>query len=354
MLAVLAPAARRAVSRGERARRTKIALGHHRDDILATFFLNLFHGGQLKAMPAKLRVGRRQARRDPPARLRGGGRSRAYARAEAFPIIPCNLCGSQDNLQRQQIGEMLREWETQISRARRIHATRAHRSATVAPARPQAFRFHQHEVTKCRMSCARRMPRARTCHPGVHRMRSQQSRNMMTRRLSRFVAASSLLGLIALAGASVTDDSHSLMDDPAMVSEPVVQVWGARTLGIKGLFGVHTWIAVKPAGVPDYTVYEVIGWRLRWTDTALVARTRAPEAAGSAPPASFTPKARRGRRRADQARRQARLQYPYARNTRSGRGRTRTLSSRGSRARCPSCRPTCRPPRSARITSAAG
>jgi hypothetical protein len=100
---------------------------------------------------------------------------------------------------------------------------------------------------------------------------------MMTRRLSRFVAASSLLGLIALAGASVTDDSHGLVDDPAMGSEPVVQVWGARTLGVKGLFGVHTWIAVKPSGVPEYTVYEVIGWRLRWTDTALVARTRAPD-----------------------------------------------------------------------------
>jgi hypothetical protein len=99
----------------------------------------------------------------------------------------------------------------------------------------------------------------------------------MTRRLSRFVAASSLVGLIALAGASVTDDSHSLIDDPAAVSEPVVQVWGARTLGIKGLFGVHTWIAVKASGVPDYTVYEVIGWRLRWSDTALVARNRAPD-----------------------------------------------------------------------------
>jgi len=100
---------------------------------------------------------------------------------------------------------------------------------------------------------------------------------MKTRRLSRFVAASSLLGLIALAGASVTDESRSLADDPAVGNEAVVQVWGARTLGIKGLFGVHTWIAVKPSGVPEYTVYEVIGWRLRWTDTALVARTRAPD-----------------------------------------------------------------------------
>ena len=100
---------------------------------------------------------------------------------------------------------------------------------------------------------------------------------MKTRRLSRFVAASSLLGLIALAGASVTDESRSLADEPAVGNEAVVQVWGARTLGIKGLFGVHTWIAVKPSGVPEYTVYEVIGWRLRWTDTALVARTRAPD-----------------------------------------------------------------------------
>ena len=99
----------------------------------------------------------------------------------------------------------------------------------------------------------------------------------MTQRLSRFIAASSLLGLIALAGASVTDESHNLADDPAVGNEAVVQVWGARTLGIKGLFGVHTWIAVKPSGVPEYTVYEVIGWRLRWSDTALVARTRAPD-----------------------------------------------------------------------------
>jgi hypothetical protein len=97
---------------------------------------------------------------------------------------------------------------------------------------------------------------------------------MMTRRLSRFVAASSLLGLIALAGASVTDDSHSLLGDTAMVSEPVVQVWGARTRGIKGVFGVHSWIATKPAGAREYTVYEVVGWRLRWTDTALVKRVR--------------------------------------------------------------------------------
>ncbi len=99
----------------------------------------------------------------------------------------------------------------------------------------------------------------------------------MNRRVSRFFFASSLLGLIALAGASATDESHTLVEDPAAANEAVVQVWGARTRGIKGLFGVHTWIAVKPSEARDYTVYEVIGWRLRWSDTALVARNRTPD-----------------------------------------------------------------------------
>ena len=58
--------------------------------------------------------------------------------------------------------------------------------------------------------------------------------------------------------------------------EPVVQVWGARTQGAKGIFGIHSWIAVKPSGTTDYTVYEVIGWRRRRTDTAVVVRKRPP------------------------------------------------------------------------------
>jgi len=90
---------------------TKIALGHHRDDIIATFFLNLFHGGQLKAMPAKLVSddGKHVVIR--PLAYVAERDLAAYAEAKAFPIIPCTLCGSQDNLQRQQVGEMLREWE---------------------------------------------------------------------------------------------------------------------------------------------------------------------------------------------------------------------------------------------------
>jgi hypothetical protein len=100
----------------------------------------------------------------------------------------------------------------------------------------------------------------------------------MTRPIASFVGRSSLIGLLALAGASVTaENADSVVLDPTTVSAPVVQVWGARTRGAKGLFGVHTWVAVKPEGASEYTVYEVVGWRLRWSESAVVVRNRAPD-----------------------------------------------------------------------------
>lgn len=76
-----------------------------------------------------------------------------------------------------------------------------------------------------------------------------------------------------------------LAPDPAEVKEAMVQVYGARAIGAKGLFGVHTWVAVKPAEAPQWTVYEVVGWRLRWSPSAVVVHSRPPDARwyGAAP-----------------------------------------------------------------------
>jgi tRNA 2-thiocytidine biosynthesis protein TtcA len=92
---------------------SKIALGHHRDDILETLFLNMFYGGKLKSMPPKLITddGKHIVIR-PMAYCREQDLAE-YAQQRAFPIIPCNLCGSQPNLQRQTIKQMLHQWEKQ-------------------------------------------------------------------------------------------------------------------------------------------------------------------------------------------------------------------------------------------------
>lgn len=92
---------------------TKIALGHHRDDIMETFFLNMFFGGKLKGMPAKLQSddGRHIVIR-PMAYVKEADTAR-YAEVKQFPIIPCNLCGSQENLQRKHVKQLMREWDKQ-------------------------------------------------------------------------------------------------------------------------------------------------------------------------------------------------------------------------------------------------
>lgn len=76
---------------------------------------------------------------------------------------------------------------------------------------------------------------------------------------------------------SASREPVGLAPDPALVKEAVVQVYGARAVGAKGLFGVHTWIAVKPTDAAAWTVYEVIGWRLRWSESVVVIRNRDPD-----------------------------------------------------------------------------
>jgi tRNA 2-thiocytidine biosynthesis protein TtcA len=92
---------------------TKIALGHHRDDLLETLFLNMFYGGKMKSMPPKLFSddGRNTVIR-PLAYSREKDIAR-YATLREYPIIPCNLCGSQENLQRQVVKDMLQQWDRQ-------------------------------------------------------------------------------------------------------------------------------------------------------------------------------------------------------------------------------------------------
>ncbi|MCW5262409.1 tRNA 2-thiocytidine(32) synthetase TtcA [Verminephrobacter eiseniae] len=93
---------------------TKIALGHHRDDILQTLLLNMFFGGKMKSMPPKLVSDDGQHVVIRPLAYVAEKDTARWAAQRNFPIIACNLCGSQQNLQRQQVGQMLREWEKKL------------------------------------------------------------------------------------------------------------------------------------------------------------------------------------------------------------------------------------------------
>lgn len=93
---------------------TKIALGHHRDDIIETLFLNMFFGGKLKAMPPKLLSDDKRNVLIRPLAYCKEKEISLYSKLRGFPIIPCNLCGSQDNLQRQAIKNMLADWDREF------------------------------------------------------------------------------------------------------------------------------------------------------------------------------------------------------------------------------------------------
>ena len=102
---------------------TKIALGHHREDVLETFFLNLFFSGKLEAMPAKFRTDDNRHIVIRPMVFCKEEDIAAYAEEKKFPIIPCNLCGSQENMQRQAMKKMMVEWEQKFPHRKEIMMT---------------------------------------------------------------------------------------------------------------------------------------------------------------------------------------------------------------------------------------
>jgi tRNA 2-thiocytidine biosynthesis protein TtcA len=97
-----------------------VILGHHRDDILETFFLNLFHGGRLASMPPRLLNEEGDLYLARPLALVSEADCAAFAGAMAYPIIPCDLCGSQEGLQRAQVKKLLDEWEARIPGRRNV------------------------------------------------------------------------------------------------------------------------------------------------------------------------------------------------------------------------------------------
>ena len=128
-----------------------------------------------------------------------------------------------------------------------------------------------------------------------HSIGSMDNDTSMRRRVG-IVGFLAVAGSIALGAAMVgrvtaqdwrtaSQEPVGLAPDPLAFREAIVQVYAARVIGWRGVFGVHTWIAVKAPAASEYTVYEIIGWRLRWQDSALVVRHRAPDARwfGSAP-----------------------------------------------------------------------
>jgi len=145
---------------------------------------------------------------------------------------------------------------------------------------------------------------------------------MRIKRLTRTFGLPAFAVLISFTGVSPVSAQEwrafprtaGLAPNPMEVRDAMVQVYGARTRGLKGLFGVHTWVAVKPTEAPAWTVYEVIGWRLRYSDSAVVVRTRDPDGRWfGSEPELYAEKRGKGVdeliRRIDKAARD----YPYAR-----------------------------------------
>ena len=141
------------------------------------------------------------------------------------------------------------------------------------------------------------------------------------RRAFRWALFACMAALFTAAGINATAtnwrdasrESVGLAPDPALVKEAIVQVYGARAVGAKGYFGVHTWIAVKPSNAPGWTVYEVIGWRLRWAESVVAVRNKAPDARWfGASPELYAEKRGAGVDRLIERIEKAAREYPYA------------------------------------------
>jgi len=141
------------------------------------------------------------------------------------------------------------------------------------------------------------------------------------RRAFRWALFACMAALFTAAGINATAtnwrdasrESVGLAPDPAQVKEAIVQVYGARAVGAKGYFGVHTWIAVKPGDAPAWTVYEVIGWRLRWAESVVAVRNKAPDARWfGASPELYAEKRGAGVDRLTERIEKAAREYPYA------------------------------------------
>src|SRR6266700_8240790 len=328
---VLAPSPRRALPRRARAGRDQDRARppprRHSRDVFPQPLLRRQDEGDVAQAPVR----RRKPYRHPPARLRGGGRPRGVREDPGLPHHSLRPVRFAADAAAKAGEEHARRVGETPSGARGLDVSRALGSRTLAPYGPEALRLRRRardrkngggrrqslrlnlrgasgggilprEIVGSAALSAFLPPSTLSRAPALNQTQAPRSipcvllkKSKMRHRLGivgYFVVAVSVALVLALVGRVTAKDWRTasqepvgLAPDPATTPEAVVQVYAARVIGWRGVFGVHTWIAVKPAAAMDYTVYEIIGWRLRWQDTALVVRHRAPDARwfGSAP-----------------------------------------------------------------------
>ena len=155
---------------------TKIALGHHRDDIIETFFLNMFYGGKMKGMPPKLLSDDKANMIIRPLAYSREKDIQDFADLKQFPIIPCNLCGSQENLKRQEVKAMLKDWDKRYPGRIETIYTAMQNTAPSQGVDRDVFDFHELEIDLGARALAEDSPEANL--PAFDFLDPQQSRNL--------------------------------------------------------------------------------------------------------------------------------------------------------------------------------